>query len=81
MEQSTPTVLWTNPLTFVNILTRVRFSLQGGKDVASWLRSGVIGKPQFDPVTKEIRASHKATSDVTSQVGGADSVEDLEQKL
>ena len=40
--------------------------------MASWLRGGVVGQPQYDPVTKEIRASHKTTSDVTQQASLAD---------
>ena len=42
---------------------------QNDKDVASWVRSGVIGQPSYDTSTKEIIASKKNTSDVTSQVG------------
>ncbi|XP_032239574.2 uncharacterized protein LOC5514059 isoform X1 [Nematostella vectensis] len=38
-----------------------------GADVAAWLRKGVIGQPQYDPVTGEIVASHKHTSDITQQ--------------
>lgn len=37
--------------------------------MASWVRSGVIGQPSYDASTKEIIASKKNTSDVTSQVG------------
>ncbi|XP_031559168.1 uncharacterized protein LOC116295486 isoform X2 [Actinia tenebrosa] len=40
---------------------------KSGEDVASWLRTGVVGQPKFDPVTKEIVAAHKQTSDVTQQ--------------
>ncbi|XP_020892852.1 uncharacterized protein LOC110232089 [Exaiptasia diaphana] len=40
---------------------------KSGGDVSSWIRSGVVGQPKFDPVTKEIIASHKTTSDVTQQ--------------
>ncbi|KAK3733793.1 hypothetical protein QZH41_015110, partial [Actinostola sp. cb2023] len=40
---------------------------KSGTDVASWLRSGVVGQPKFDPVTKEIVATHKHTSDITQQ--------------
>lgn len=45
----------------------VDIHFQSGEDVASWLRTGVVGQPKFDPVTKEIVASHKQTSDVTQQ--------------
>ena len=41
---------------------------QSEKDVASWLRSGVVGQPSYDATTKEIIAQKKQTSDVTSQV-------------
>ena len=44
------------------------FFFQGDKDVASWLRSGVVGQPSYDATTKEIIAQKKQTSDVTSQV-------------
>ena len=46
--------------------------------MASWVRSGIIGQPSYDAGTKEIIASKKNTSDVTSQVSGAHlaSVED-----
>jgi len=42
--------------------------LTSEKDVASWLRSGVVGQPSYDATTKEIIAQKKQTSDVTSQV-------------
>lgn len=42
--------------------------LYSEKDVASWLRSGVVGQPSYNPTTKEIIAQKKQTSDVTSQV-------------
>lgn len=42
--------------------------LTSEKDVASWLRSGVVGQPSYNPTTKEIIAQKKQTSDVTSQV-------------
>lgn len=41
--------------------------LRNDNDVASWVRSGVIGQPSYDASTKEIIASKKNTSDVTSQ--------------
>ena len=41
---------------------------QGEKDVASWVRAGVVGQPSYDAATKEIVATKKNTSDVTSQV-------------
>ncbi|XP_068745397.1 uncharacterized protein [Montipora capricornis] len=41
--------------------------LKTDKDVASWVRSGIIGQPSYDAGTKEIVASKKNTSDVTSQ--------------
>ena len=41
---------------------------QSENDVASWLRSGVVGQPSYDATTKEIIAQKKQTSDVTSQV-------------
>lgn len=41
--------------------------LRNDNDVASWVRSGVIGQPSYDASTKEIVASKKNTSDVTSQ--------------
>lgn len=40
---------------------------QSGGDVASWIKSGEVGHPKFDPVTKEIIATHRNTSDVTQQ--------------
>ena len=59
-------------LPFFSCLPYFCHFFQGGKDVASWLRGGVVGQPQYDPVTKEIRASHKTTSDVTQQASLAD---------
>ena len=52
-------------------LTNVSLPLhfQSEKDVASWLRSGIVGQPTYDAATKEIVAAKKNTSDVTSQVG------------
>ncbi|XP_078377986.1 uncharacterized protein LOC144661155 isoform X1 [Oculina patagonica] len=41
--------------------------LTSEKDVASWLRSGVVGQPSYDATTREIIAQKKHTSDVTSQ--------------
>jgi len=41
--------------------------LKSEKDVASWLRSGIVGQPTYDAATKEIVAAKKNTSDVTSQ--------------
>jgi len=35
--------------------------------VASWIKGGEVGQPKFDPVTKEIIATHRNTSDVTQQ--------------
>ena len=50
------------------LCTYLSFFFQSEKDVASWLRSGVVGQPSYDATTKEIIAQKKKTSDVTSQV-------------
>ncbi|XP_073236100.1 uncharacterized protein [Porites lutea] len=42
--------------------------LNNETDAASWVRSGIVGQPSYDPTTKEIIAPKKNTSDVTSQV-------------
>lgn len=64
--------LYTESLTFSNFNNNNNICyLQNDKDAASWVRSGIVGQPSYDAATKEIVATKKNTSDVTSQVGAS----------